>query len=91
MSDNRFNGRIDLGPTPEMIASFAHFGRISPGTKFGMLNAVLPAVLAESENIPDSDLEQVAQQSKEFDKEFGKLLNQQEKWILKQLSGAAEK
>lgn len=80
-----FNGTCDLGDTLSAIRSFSHFGKLSPGTQYGMLHGALHAALAEYEEIPQEDLDTVSYQAGAFLEEFRSQLSDHEKWLLNQL------
>lgn len=85
MASNLFNGKIDLGSTPEMFAAFAHFGRLSPGMEFDALHGVLHAVMADCDDVHPDDISKMKRQISAFVAKFGDALDDHEKWILSEL------
>ncbi len=82
-----FNGTIQIGGDLEAFRAFAHFGRLSPSTKYGMLHGALQACLDESTDIAEDEINAVAYQAETFLEEFNDQLSEHEKWIIQQLAG----
>lgn len=90
MASNLFNGTTDLGPTGEMMAAFAHFGKLSPDLTYGNLHGALHAVLSGAEGIDDGDLRKCADEARAFARQFEPDLSDHELWILSQLIKAPD-